>query len=271
MGCFTIENFRLMLRVRAPATSQLAKNLLLPLLLRHLLQAMRCFFCLMYWHILSLCFHIIESSVRCGYLPSQRCSQKCWLMDLQSSMILKMLESSIFLLTIFIYSILTIYSARLCSLNTHITSWPIRKTQFQQYRDTNWVRMKLWPTNWPTHRDRCWIWSSSCGCKDYPQQSTKNPSLIKQAKKISSRPIVSHVSCSARSSRHISKSLTLIFVFFFAPNSSSKRILKSNFPVPLNYPPQRLMDLKLLFTGTCDSIFNLGKVCNLIPHSSTTR
>ena len=117
-GHFTIENFRLMLRVRAPATSQLAKNLLLPLLLRHLLQAMRCFFCLMYCHLLSLCFHIIESSVRCGYLPSQRCSQKCWLMDLQSSMILKMLESSIFLLTIFIYSILTIYSARLCSLNT---------------------------------------------------------------------------------------------------------------------------------------------------------
>merc|ERR1719490_356758 len=74
--------FRLMLRVRVRATSQLARQLLLQLLLRLLLQA-----------------------TRCGCLPLQRCSQKCWPMDLQSFLILRMLESPIFLYSYILYPI----------------------------------------------------------------------------------------------------------------------------------------------------------------------
>merc|ERR1712037_404517 len=74
--------FRLMLRVKAHATSQLVRQLLLHQLLRHLLQA-----------------------TRCGYLPLLRCTQKCWPMDLQSSLIQKMLESPTFLYAYILYPI----------------------------------------------------------------------------------------------------------------------------------------------------------------------
>ena len=72
-------------------------------------------------HLLWICLLIIYSSVRCGYPPSQKCSRKCWPMDLQSSMILKMLESLIFP-NIFIYRYSTTYSSHLCS-PMHIIHW----------------------------------------------------------------------------------------------------------------------------------------------------